>query len=157
MDTKTLLPKMYISLPMTGIENNNSELELKAFNKARKMGYWVYSPSRIALAVNKKIEKPEYKHYLGFDLWSLSLCDAMLLCPGWESSKGCKIEVNFALENGIPIYDYCTEKIYEWKDEFDEIKLRNNETYEKLLVLFSGLCIIVLIITSILFLIHNIF
>jgi len=103
-------PKMYISLPMTGIENLNLNLEMNAFHVARKMGYWVFSPSHLAKAVERIMEdhgeEPLYQHYLGYDLWSLSRCDAMLLCPGWENSKGCQIEVRFAVENNIPVYDY---------------------------------------------------
>lgn len=105
-----LKPKMYLSLPMTGIENLNLPLEKEAFFVARKMGYWVYSPSHLATAVERIMaehdEEPLYQHYLGYDLWSLSRCDAMLLCPGWENSKGCKTEVRFAVENNIPVYDY---------------------------------------------------
>ena len=110
---KSLKQKMYVSLPMTGIEDNNRSLEIKAFHIARTMGFWVYSPSDLAKYLKQIIENPNYQHYLGYDIWSLSRCDAMLLCPGWESSKGCITEVRFAYENEIPIYDYLTQSLIE--------------------------------------------
>ncbi len=103
--------KMYVSLPMTGVADNNKQLENAAYGIASKMGYWAYLPSKLSLFVNSKIEDPLYRHYLGFDLWSLSRCVAMLICPGWENSEGCLDEARFALKHGIPIYDYMTMKI----------------------------------------------
>jgi len=147
MDTKTLRPKMYVSLPMTGIENNNKKLETEAFHVARKLGYWVYTPGRMADYVEKNIKNPSYKHFLGFDIWSLSRCDAMLLCPGWENSKGCKTEVRFALENDIAVYDFKTGKLFEFDSDFlkesnllsrnyEFKKMENTIVYENLFVWF---------------------
>jgi hypothetical protein len=31
-------------------------------------------------------------------------CDVLILCEGWEKSKGCNIEFQWALEDGKPIY-----------------------------------------------------
>lgn len=33
----------------------------------------------------------------------LSRCDELWLCHGWEQSKGCNIEYNYANEHGMPI------------------------------------------------------
>jgi len=112
MDEKKI-QLMYISLPMTGIENENKELEDKASKKAVKMGYQTVVPSELTKFVNQEVLKPIYRHYLGYDLWCLGRCNTMLLCPGWEKSKGCKIEVRFAIENDIPIYDYRNSKEYD--------------------------------------------
>ena len=37
--------KMYVSLPMTGVADNNKQLENAAYGIASKMGYWAYLPS----------------------------------------------------------------------------------------------------------------
>ena len=104
-------PKMYVSLPMRDIADNNIQMETAAYGIACRMGYWVFRPSKISEKVELLIEKPEYRHYLGFDIWSLCRMDAVLLCPGWEQSQGCRTEVRFAVENGIEIYDYRTQEL----------------------------------------------
>ena len=73
--------KMYVSLPMTGIADNNIQMETAAYGIACRMGYWVFRPSKISEKVEQLIENPEYRHYLGFDIWSLCRMDAILLCP----------------------------------------------------------------------------
>lgn len=30
-------------------------------------------------------------------------CDAVIFCPGWEDSSGCKAEMAFALQRGMDI------------------------------------------------------
>ncbi len=99
-------PKMYVSLPITGVEHLQDETERLAFNRVKSLGYWAYLPSRLAKRVETVVEKPKYKHYISFDLWTISRCDAMLLMHGWENSIGCKIEIKFALKYDIPIFRY---------------------------------------------------
>ena len=41
-----------------------------------------------------------YKH----DLEWLSLCDCMIVLPGWENSRGVKAEISFAKGIMMPIY-----------------------------------------------------
>jgi nucleoside 2-deoxyribosyltransferase len=47
-----------------------------------------------------------YEDYIQGDLELLSRCDAMVLCPNYKSSTGAKIEIEYAKEHGIPIYEY---------------------------------------------------
>ena len=47
-----------------------------------------------------------YKDYLRGDIELLSRCDAMVLCKGWQESNGALLEVEFAKNNNIPIYEY---------------------------------------------------
>jgi|Deesub1362A_J573_1020465.scaffolds.fasta_scaffold00107_61 hypothetical protein len=52
--------------------------------------------------LGEQITDPMIKRY-SID-W-LEVCDAMLLCPGWEKSRGALAEIEFAKERGIPIFE----------------------------------------------------
>ena len=43
----------------------------------------------------------------------LKRCDELWLCDGWEDSRGCKFEVEFAKEHNIPICYVACHKIQE--------------------------------------------
>lgn len=52
-------------------------------------GYRVVTP--IDFDVNPDLDKP-YHELLGNDIKALMECDEVCLCPGWEKSKGCRLE-----------------------------------------------------------------
>lgn len=41
--------------------------------------------------------------WLNGDLEMVARCDAVVVCPGWETSEGTKIEIGFAESRGIPV------------------------------------------------------
>ena len=94
---------LYISGPING---NNQHIE--QFEKAEKhyksKGFDVINPVKLAKILDGSGEKIEEIRYMGFDLFHLSLSNAMVILPGYEQSKGCKHEILFANEYGIPIY-----------------------------------------------------
>ena len=46
----------------------------------------------------------EYQRGLDICLGLLSHCDVLVLCEGWETSRGCRGEHNHALKMGMPIF-----------------------------------------------------
>jgi thiamine pyrophosphate-dependent acetolactate synthase large subunit-like protein len=50
---------------------------------------------------------------LSGDLEILRRCDAILLVPGHENSKGTQGEIKFSFENGIPVFSHL-EDLIEW-------------------------------------------
>lgn len=48
--------------------------------------------------------KATYDQYIAGDLHMVCYCDALVMTPDWETSKGAKIEKEYAESLGIPIY-----------------------------------------------------
>jgi len=93
--------KVYLSGPMTGIKNYNKEAFANAEVQWRENGHDVFNP------YDMSIVHPHftYQQYMGIDLKMLCDCDAIALLPGWNTSKGCRIEVYTAIKLGLRIYD----------------------------------------------------
>ena len=51
--------------------------------------------------------------FIAGDLEIISRCDAILLMPKWESSKGARQEYQFAMDNGIFVF-YTLEALIGW-------------------------------------------
>lgn len=84
---------IYISLPITGRESDareRADLMKAALSRA---GHNPVSPFDIFAGKN-----PDYADHLCADLRALADCDAIMLCDGWQFSKGCRIEATFAKE-----------------------------------------------------------
>ncbi len=93
--------KVYISGPMTGIEQFN----FPAFNDAaarwRAAGHEVFNPA----------EKQEegtglsWQAYMKLDIKLLCDCEAIAMLPGWEKSRGASLEVYLATQLGMNVFD----------------------------------------------------
>lgn len=94
---------LYISGPINGKKAYVEEFE-KAEKYYTSKGFDVINPVNLARLLDGSGEKIEEITYMGFDLFHLSLSDNMIILPGWEKSKGCKHEILFANDYGIPIY-----------------------------------------------------
>lgn len=82
--------KIYISLPITGRDFDEVKSEILYVSGVLEMkGYRVVTP--IDFDVNPDLDKP-YHELLGNDIKALMECDEVCLCPGWEKSKGCRLE-----------------------------------------------------------------
>ena len=88
--------KIYISLPIAGQEDTVYDRNNEACKYAINLGYEAISPidgnhiSEEDLTTHTQIERTAY--YMGRDIEQVILCDAILMCEGWENSKGCKVE-----------------------------------------------------------------
>lgn len=107
-ENKNNWKKIYISLP---ISNNEDSLGYRTWEAMKFViekldGYFPVYPPDMLQFVGKKpdiIEEHSYAWYIGEDLKAIGDCDAILMCDGWENSKGCRIEKKFAEEMGLEI------------------------------------------------------
>ena len=80
---------------------NNIKIGNKIAAKYIKDGYAVFSP--FLDYQFHFFEDLSITDYYEYSLAFLEVCDEMWVLPNWENSKGTKMEIEFALNNQIPI------------------------------------------------------
>ena len=91
--------KIYISGAITGTDDY-MERFAKAEKKLTEKGYSVINPAK----VNAQLpEDTTRKEYMKTSIAMLDMCDIIFLMDGWQQSKGCGIEFEYAYEHGISI------------------------------------------------------
>lgn len=91
--------KVYVAGPMTGYPEFNYPAFAEASARLRALGYVVVSPH--------EINPPElgFDHpwgwYMRRDIVALLDVDAVVVLPGWETSKGAKLETDIAAALGM--------------------------------------------------------
>lgn len=94
--------RAYISAPVTGYDlKKRMEYFRKVAEILRAFGYIAVNPlERVAqdLGLDKTHEE-----YMRRDLSLLLTCDIIFLAPGWNGSRGCRMEFEVAAETGIHI------------------------------------------------------
>lgn len=90
----------YISGPMTGHPKFNiPAFDAKAM-ELRGRGLRVVSPAELA----GEGEGHSWEWYIRRDLKALVDCTAVVLLPGWEDSRGARLEVHVARALGMTVY-----------------------------------------------------
>lgn len=95
--------RLYISGPMTGIPEWNFPAFNKAADQLRAAGYDVVNP-----ADGGSDNSKSWEDYLREDLRLLLDCDGIALLPGWEKSRGARLEVHVATSLFMPCRDVPT-------------------------------------------------
>lgn len=94
------MERYYLSHPFTGNEDENKADadQIRAALKEAHPGICFMNP--LGMFGNKDTD---YCTALADALELLSACDAVIFCPGWEESTGCRAEKAFAMQQGIKI------------------------------------------------------
>lgn len=120
------MSKLYIAGPMSGIPQFNYPAFLRAAGLLREMGYEVYCPAEMdspeaqAAALASPTGSFDELESNGCDeTWGDFLkndvkliadeVDAVTLLPGWETSRGARMEAFVALTCMKPVYLYTSE------------------------------------------------
>lgn len=105
--------KLYIAGPMTGLPDWNYPAFFEAEAQLRALGHQVFNPAtndadtlELALDAAGSPERPKHSwaYYLKRDLPQVMDVDALVMLPGWQNSKGARLEVNVATALGLPLY-----------------------------------------------------
>ena len=94
---------VYISGPVTG---HSFDDVCRAFaDKERELnaaGYLAVNP--IALSHENVAVGATWEEFMAFDLTLLKDCDFITFLPGWEDSRGARLEMYFAKLNGVGVF-----------------------------------------------------
>ena len=87
----------YSALTLEGVEANVANAE-KVGRAMIEKGYGIYIPGKATLHMDLMTESYDeipcsYFYELGLEM--MSRCDILLLCPGWEDSRGCRLELKY--------------------------------------------------------------
>ena len=97
--------RIYISGPITGIENNNRDAFAEAEKKITEKGYEVVNPIKLGEEYKNSVNfEPSWYDYMKVCIKALMDCGAICMLDGWASSKGAIIEAELADTLKIPEY-----------------------------------------------------
>lgn len=91
-------PLVYLAGPMSGIPEFNHPAFHAAAAKLRAQGYSVVNPAEINPDITKTWEQCMRR-----DIQALADCAILALLPGWEPSKGARLEYDIAQSLGMTI------------------------------------------------------
>lgn len=103
---------VYLSGPMTGIEDFNRPAFDDAAAALRKNGFKVIVPGEgeeydDAERASWSVARQKREFYLSRDIdFIQEMADVMVVLPGWEASEGAKLEVVVAQALGVPIFTF---------------------------------------------------
>lgn len=102
--------RVYIASAMTGYPQFNWPAFFEAEAILEALGHEVRNPARMG-----HIEGGSWSDYLKRDLRNVLEVDAVCVLPGWDTSKGARLEVHVALELGLRVLPLSV-----WRTGIDE-------------------------------------
>jgi hypothetical protein len=91
--------KFYLSGPMSGLPNHNFDLFEATAETLRARGLDVLSPHDKCKALSPEAREAKgYEYWFRLALQEVLVCDAIILLPGWERSRGARRELDIALD-----------------------------------------------------------
>lgn len=102
--------KIYISGPITG-HNDWQEQHHAVIKQVTRAGDIPLHALYVAQGYDPTMhedgrelsEEDTWSYWMEFNIGLLTAADMVLLMPGWENSRGCRIEVAYAMTQNIPV------------------------------------------------------
>lgn len=95
------MTKIYVAHPYNGNPQNKDKVEVIARELARNNPNVLHiSPIH---AIGYLYNDVDYMKGMEYCYELLKMCDGLLLCKGWENSRGCRLEKEYAEELGMEI------------------------------------------------------
>lgn len=92
--------KLFVSGPMSGLPDYNLPVFAEATDHLEAAGFRdVVNPGRFGV-----IPGYEWRDYMRDSIRGLLECDAVAVLPGWEGSKGARLEVTIAVDLELPVH-----------------------------------------------------
>jgi hypothetical protein len=95
--------KIYISGPISGIERGNRPAFVLGEEILKSLGHEPVNPHKLGHEPDD-----DWSTRMRRDIAALVTCDAVALLPGWEDSRGAKIEAGLAETLKMGVYDMAT-------------------------------------------------
>lgn len=103
--------KLYLAGPMTGLPNFGYPAFVHATRRLRGQGLTVLSPhERFMDETEEQKASRNYGFYLAHGLGLLKACEGIVLLRGWTGSRGARIELGLALDDGYSVYYYTPQE-----------------------------------------------
>jgi hypothetical protein len=91
--------RIYVSGPMTGLPHNNVPAFMAAGLQLAGFGLMPINPA----ALDHSGHDQKWASFMRVDIKALMDCDGVAMLPGWERSKGARIEENLAAALGMDV------------------------------------------------------
>lgn len=98
-DNRPQLPRVYLAGPMTGLPDLNYPVFHAAAAYLRAQGYTVESPAECELPP----DTTSWQQFMRSGITQLMRCDAIVMLPGWQKSKGANAEHTIAKLIEMPV------------------------------------------------------
>ena len=98
--------KLYLSGPMTGLPDYNFPAFEQARDRIRMMGHEVICPAEAG-----QVEGWEWRDYMKRDILMMLDAASLVVLPGWEDSRGARLEVHLASALGMTVYDLDFQEV----------------------------------------------
>lgn len=93
--------RIYLAGPMRGYPDYNRPVFRQAADRLRQLGFEVYCPDEDAY--DGSWAAPAHYDAMRRNFTVLLDCDALVVLPGWERSRGAKAEIEVARQIGLPV------------------------------------------------------
>jgi Domain of unknown function (DUF4406) len=98
-----MMKRAFVTGPMSGIPDHNYPAFNRAADELRKLGYYVENPTD---NTNYIPVPTDWRGWMTLALNQLLRCECVVLLPGWENSRGAKIEERLARDLGMEVMTF---------------------------------------------------